>query len=186
MILERFVEEYSEPAYQFAYGLCADEEEAKDLVQEAFYKVLHHWDRYDQGQPLKSWFYTILRNVYNDRCRRFERRHGVSLSTPLAHDEDGGVLAEALPDTSLAPILDQLGRDEDTRRVHRALASLRSEYRAVLTLCDMKGMGYEEIAQALNWPSGTVRSRLSRARTLFKEKMLELLGKEEEVNAYAV
>lgn len=183
-MLERFVEEYSEPAYQFAYSLCADKEEAKDLVQEAFFKVLRHWDRYDQKQPLKTWFYTILRNVYNDRCRRFERRHGLSLDAPLSGDDEGGVLADAVADPSLEPILDHLGREEESSRVRRALGTLRAEYRAVLTLCDMQGWGYEEISQALGWPSGTVRSRLSRARILFKQKMLDLSA--EEVSAYVV
>ena len=64
--LERFVREYADQGFQFAVRLCGNTEEAKELVQEAFYRVLRHWESYDPAQSLENWFLTILRNVYYD------------------------------------------------------------------------------------------------------------------------
>ena len=94
--MERFVADYSERGFQFACGLCGNSEEAKELVQEAFCRVFRSWDRYDQSQPLDSWFLTILRNVYVDSVKRHERRFGVRLDAALVRDgEDGDTFSGA-------------------------------------------------------------------------------------------
>ena len=64
--LERFIREYAERAFQFAFRLCGNAEQAKELTQEAFFRLIRKWDQYDPSQPLEGWFLTVLRNVYYD------------------------------------------------------------------------------------------------------------------------
>ena len=172
--LERFVEDYSQRGYQFAFGLCGNGEDAKELVQEAFYRVFKSWDRYDQSQPLEAWFLSILRHVYLDSVKRCERRRGLSLDAPLVADrEDGATLAENLADPGEEEILERLARESDAALVRQALDGLQVEHKAILTLCDVEGLGYEEIARVLDCPLGTVRSRISRARAALTKAVLE-------------
>ncbi|MBI5209072.1 MAG: RNA polymerase sigma factor [Elusimicrobia bacterium] len=173
-MLQSFIEEYSDRAYQFAYRLCGDAEEAKELVQEAFFRLIKAWDLYDAEQPLEGWFLTILRNVYIDSVKRYDRRNRLSLDMTVKHDDGEGLpLAEVLPDEGEERILEALERREAGGEVREALASLSPEHRAALSLCDMEGMKYGEIAEVLGCPVGTVRSRVARARVIFREKMLE-------------
>ena len=172
--MERLVAEHAEHGYQFAYQLCGNSEDARELVQEAFYRVFRNWDSYDSSQPLDSWFLTILRNVYVDNVKRAERRHGVHLDMVLRPDhEDSSTLADSLPDRNEEAVLDRLARESELAEVHRALKSLKTEYQAILTLFDVQGLGYEQIAEVLDCPLGTVRSRLNRARAALKKAVLE-------------
>lgn len=169
MTPERVVEEYAEKGYRFALSLCGGADEARELLQEAFVKVLTRWDSYDPSQPLDNWFYAIVRHLYLDGLRRYERRHGLSLDAAV--DEEGTPLAERLADRRETPLLEGLERREAAEAVQRALASLKPEYRAILTLVDVEGMGYEGVAAALEWPMGTVRSRLFRAREALRKAL---------------
>jgi RNA polymerase sigma-70 factor (ECF subfamily) len=170
--LERFVDEYGDHAYSFAYSLCGNETDARELVQEAFVRIFDRADRYDPTKSLESWFMTILKNLFLDGRRRWERKNGVSLDAPAG--EDGLTVADSIADEREEALLDRLEREEETVRVRRALESLAPELRAVLTLVDVDGIGYDRAAEALDWPVGTVRSRLSRARTALRTRLLEM------------
>lgn len=171
--LERFVAEYSERGYHFAYGLCGNSEEAKELVQEAFFRVFRSWASFDQSQPLETWFLTILRHVYVDSRKRYERRCSVSLDAPLDMDrEDSCSLADMLADPREEAILDRLDRDMMAAEVRRAMDALKSEHRAILNLCDVEGLSYEQIGVVMDCPVGTVRSRINRARAALKQALL--------------
>ena len=76
-VFEGFVREYGERAFQFAYRLTGNVEDAKDLVQDAFHRALRSWDRYDPSRPLDAWFFTILRHLYFDSRKRAGRRKTV-------------------------------------------------------------------------------------------------------------
>lgn len=170
---EAFVSEYGERAFQFAYRLSGNVEEAKDLVQEAFFRVLRSWQSYDGSRSLDAWFFTILRNVFLDGRKRYERRHGVSLDAPAGgRDGECSRLAELLPDEEEA-VLDRLQRAETARFVREALEELPYDHRTVLTLCDMEGLSYEEISNVLDVPVGTVRSRISRARDSLARRLAD-------------
>jgi RNA polymerase sigma-70 factor (ECF subfamily) len=172
--MEQLVTAHAEHGYHFAYQLCGNTEEAKELVQEAFYRVFRSWDSYDSSQPLEAWFLSILRNVYVDHARSAERRHGVHLDAVLLPDhEDGCTLADSLADRGEEAVLDRLARESELAEVQRALKGLKTEYQAIITLFDVQGLGYEQIAEALDCPLGTVRSRLNRARAALKKAVLE-------------
>ena len=170
--LERFVDEYGDHAYSFAFSLCGNETDARELVQEAFVRIFDRADRYDPAKSLESWFMTILKNLFLDGTRRWERKNGLSLDVTVG--EEGLTVADSIADAREEALLDRLEREEETARVRRALASLTQDFRAVLTLVDVDCVGYDSAAEALGWPVGTVRSRLSRARAALKTRLLEM------------
>ncbi len=174
---QRFVCEFGERAFQFAYRLTGNIEEAKDLVQESFYRVLRSWDRYDRSRSLEAWFFTILRHVFLDGRKRYERRHAVSLNRPVRPSgrEEATTYDELLSDQEEA-VLELLERAEAAEGVRRTLDRLAYDHRVVLTLCDMEGHSYEEISRVLDVPVGTVRSRISRARLAFRREMASIEG----------
>ena len=150
---------HEERAHQFAWSLTGNSEEAKELVQEASYRALRRVEKYDPLKSFGSWYLTIVRNLFVDARRA--RKRTVSM------DQDGvderGSLSEILPERELG-IPEQLERKELALAAREALAGLGAKYRAVVRLCDMEGMRYEDAAQKLGIPEGTVRSRLFRAR----------------------
>lgn len=161
------IRDYGERAFKFAYRLTGDVEEAKDLVQEAYRKVLSRWETFDPDEPLANWFFTILRHLYLDGSRRAKTRDIVSLDSPI-----GGDAQEPLTvgDAVAGPeeVLEALERRESREAVRRALAALPRDQRATVMLCDGEGLSYEEIGRVLGCPPGTVRSRLSRARVALR------------------
>ena len=183
-MLEQFINEYGDKAYHFAYKLCGDQEDAKELVQEAFFRVMKKWDQFDKSQPLENWFFTVLRHLYMDNLKNHERKNRVSLDMPIG-GEGTLTIADALPDKGEEALLEQVERQEIQAQVRKAVESLCPEYRAILTLSDLQGMRYEDIAKVLDCAPGTVKSRISRARAALKAKMVRLM-RFEEVKTYAV
>ncbi len=166
---DAFVREYGERAFQFAYRLGGNVEEAKEIVQEAFFRMFRHWDRFDQDRSMSAWYFRILRNVFLDGRRCYDRKNAVSIDRPVAGvSEDIGTYADVLPDPVETP-LDALARRENAQEVQGVLAALSFEHRAILSLVDMEGASYVEVGQVLELPLGTVRSRVARARTAFRK-----------------
>lgn len=166
--LEQLVQDYGDRAFQFAYRLSGNIDEAKDLVQEAFYRAARSWHRYDPARPFDAWFFTILRRLFLDSKKRYARKHVVSLDAAIA-GEDSATYADLVSDRRQG-ILEQLERKETAGLVRDTLSGLSEDHRAVLTLCDMEGMKYDEIARTLGVPTGTIRSRISRARRTFRAR----------------
>ena len=171
--IERLVQDYGERAFQFAYRLTGNADEARELVQEAFYRVLRNWERYDQSQPLENWFFSILRHVFLDGLRKFEKGNLVSLDVAVEAAEKG--YDEVVEDRA-DRVLEALERQESVRQVRQAMDRLTADHRGVLTLADLEGLSYEEIGRVLDCPVGTVRSRVSRARLALKSLLLEEAG----------
>jgi RNA polymerase sigma-70 factor (ECF subfamily) len=170
--LERFVDQFGDHAYGFAFSLCGNEADAKELVQNAFVKIFDKAGSFDSSHSLESWYMTVLKNLFLDGTRRWERKRGVSLDEPVG--EDGLTVADCVADEREEALLDRLERAEESDRVQRALAGLNKDLRAVLLMIDANGLGYEEAARALDWPLGTVRSRVSRARASLRTRLLEM------------
>lgn len=169
--LKDYLDGKNSEALNFAYGLCQDADEARELVQEACYRVLRESRRYDPAKPVKSWLFTILRHAFIDSRRRTERKAGFSLDFSM----DGGKssLLETL-EAQDPSAQEQLEQEETIARVRLALRRLRVEDRKVLRLCDADGWHYEDVARALGIPVGTLRSRLYRARRKLRSHALRL------------
>lgn len=170
--------EYGERAYRFAYSMTGNVDESKDLVAEAFARVLARWNQYDYERPLENWFFAILRHLFLDAVKRFERKASVSLEAPIAPWFPSSPRVADCLAADDEDILQRLEREESEEFVRDALSRLSWEFRSVIILCDMEGMKYEQISHILNCPVGTVRSRLHRARLLLRKMLAELFVEE--------
>jgi RNA polymerase sigma-70 factor (ECF subfamily) len=136
------------------YRLLGSQEEARDAAQEAFLKAYRGLGGFKGEARFSSWLYRIAVNLCRDRLRRRKGRHLVSLE---ALEDTGPVLA------SQGPEADELVRQLDLRRaVRRAIADLPPEQREVVILKEYQGLTFLEIAQALDQPVSTVKTRLYR------------------------
>jgi RNA polymerase sigma-70 factor (ECF subfamily) len=145
------VEGSHETVFRLAVALVGDRDEAADVVQETYIRA---WDRLGElrdGAAVVGWICRIARNVAHDRRRGWWSR----IRAPLVEE----------PASSVAPAPDEVFAAAETAlAVRRALSRLPEKHRTVLVLRELEGMSYEEIAEALGIPVGTVESRLHRAR----------------------
>ncbi|MDP2622655.1 MAG: sigma-70 family RNA polymerase sigma factor [Actinomycetota bacterium] len=154
---EEVAREHGRKIYNFAYRLTGNADDAHDLVQEVLLRVRRGLDAYRPGS-FDGWLWRITRNAFLDEVRRRKRRPSV----PLPEDDPGGVDPSPSPHDELAKV--RLGED-----VQRALLQLPYDFREAVVLCDVVGLTYEEIAEAVGIPIGTVRSRIHRGRRMLKE-----------------
>jgi RNA polymerase sigma-70 factor (ECF subfamily) len=143
--------------YTVAYRLTGNHDDAQDLVQEVLLRVQRGLATYRPGS-LEGWLSRIATNAFLDDVRRKRRRP----ADALPEDADRVLPREQAADEALAAAV---LRDD----VQAALADLPGEYRAAVVLCDVVGLSYQEIADALDVPVGTVRSRIHRGRALLRE-----------------
>ena len=140
--------------YNVAYRLTGNDDDAYDLVQEALLRVRKGLETYQPGS-MEAWLSRIVTNVFLDEVRRRRRR-------PV----------EALPEDPERLLPSSPGADEATESlpddVQAALRRLPEDFRTAVVLCDVVGLSYEEIADALSVPVGTVRSRIHRGRRLLR------------------
>ncbi|MGZ4779572.1 MAG: sigma-70 family RNA polymerase sigma factor [Thermoanaerobaculia bacterium] len=141
--------------YRYARWLTRDPTEAEDLVQEAFLKGLRGFDGFQPGSNIKAWMFRILRNTF------LTSRSGLRAMPAASLDEDPHLLDEVSDDVTPES---QLLQRADAESLRRAIEELPAQFREVLLLADAEEMRYEEIAQTLSIPIGTVTSRLIRAR----------------------
>lgn len=155
--------------YNFAYRLTLDGDDARDLVQETFLRAYRAMDSFRKGTNAKAWLFRILKNNFINDYRR-KRREPVKVDyqdveySYNAEENNRPMAGELRVDT-----LRNLMGDE----ISNALNSLDEDFRTVILLCDLEDFKYEEIAEILDIPIGTVRSRLHRARNLLKEKLAQ-------------
>jgi len=144
-----------EPLYNFAYWLAQSRDEAQDLVQETFTKSLRGFDSFQRGTNFKAWMFRILRNTF------LTSRTGLR-AVPMLDIDDPAI---APPATGLDDPERHLLRIRDREAIERAMDALPVHYREVVLLCDVEEMKYQEIAELLQIPIGTVMSRLARGRS---------------------
>ncbi|CAB3777071.1 RNA polymerase sigma factor [Paraburkholderia fynbosensis] len=157
-------------AYNLARWLCGNASDAEDVVQEAFMRAFRFFDTF-RGDSARPWLLAIVRRTWYTEWRRRASPHDM-LEFDETMDEatfDGWSVGGADPQALLI-------RDEDTRRVHEALALLPVEYREVLILRELEEMGYREIAAVADVPIGTVMSRLARGRRKLAALLVDTQG----------
>ena len=153
-------------AYQLAYRMTGNPEDAADLTQEAFLNAWRGLSAFDGRASFSTWLYRLTSNACIDFLRREKRR--VSLSMTLEDEEDEEGRQAQLPDSRYSPER-ELEKKEAAEAVRRGLAALSDEHREVLVLRELGGLSYTEIAQTLSLEEGTVKSRIARARLALRE-----------------
>ena len=148
--------------YNFARWIAHDSDDAEDLVQETYLKALRSFASFQPGTNFRAWIFQILRNTFLSSRTKFERR----MTDTLDSEEDGPELAVDIetPETILM-------NRSNSQLVQRAIDDLPVHYRETLLLCEVEEMSYQEIAEILSIPIGTVMSRLARARKAVRESL---------------
>ncbi len=170
---EELVLRHQTQIYRVAYRLTGNHNDAEDLAQEAIVEAFRAFDRYQPGTYFDRWLYRIMSRTYIDTVRRRNRRPVVSLDAPMG--SEGDPLVTVMGDSSQDP--QQMTETFDLDGVVQvALDRLPQEFRTAVVLADIEGLSYDEVAQALRCPVGTVRSRLHRARQMLREALGPHLG----------
>jgi len=164
---EGLVERYKKRAYWVAYNLVNDEDDAKDVSQEAFIRVFRSIGRFDLRYKFYTWLYQIVTNLAIDALRKRQGAKKVSL------DDVGDVGGKDIS------AHERLEKVEVKERVGKVLETLPPMYRTVITLREIEGLSSKEIADIVGSKHATVRWRLHQARLLFKEAWEARYGKVE-------
>jgi RNA polymerase sigma-70 factor, ECF subfamily len=151
----------------YANYLTGDKAAAEDLLQETYLKAYRFFEKFDEGTNAKAWLYRIMRNTYINEYRRVKRIPDV-----VQYDEQ---LSPYQMNASVLGSVDELRERIDREtfgdEIAGAIGGLPEKFKSVVILRDVENLPYEEIAEALEIPVGTVRSRLHRARAMLFEKL---------------
>ena len=165
------VRRYRNQITNYVYRLTNDYESAVDLAQETFLRVYRAADRYQATYAFSTYIYRIATNLAISELRQRKRRRLVSLTGFFQTQDQAGEPCELDP-ADKRPLQDATLVDEERRAaVARAIATLPEKYRAPLVLRDIEERSYEEIGRILEMSEGTVKSRISRARTFLRDKL---------------
>lgn len=151
--------------YGVAYRLAGNESDARDLVQDTLIKVHRAMHTFEPGS-FQRWLYRILHNTFLDQVRRRQRIR----MQPLPDDDARFPQGEHAPDPETA--LAQYRLDDD---IQAAIDALPPEFKAAVVMCDIVGLGYQEIAEQTGVAIGTVRSRIHRGRAQLRERLAHRL-----------
>lgn len=161
--------------YQTAYHLTRNQAEAEDLVQETCLRAFRHWDQYKKGTNCRAWLLRILRNNFINECRRKHRQEARVDYTEL--DKYYSQLVEAATLQTQKDPSEELFSNLVDDEIIEAINQLPEEFREVVILSDLQDLSYKEIAEVLDCPIGTVRSRLSRGRKILQSLLYEFAVK---------
>jgi RNA polymerase sigma-70 factor (ECF subfamily) len=165
---------YERPVFSLVYRMVRDRETAEDLTQETFVKVLNALESYRPEYRFSSWIFKIANNAAIDHLRKRE------LNTLSLDGAPGAVTASEVEATALQATdhtpsaLAELESRELGTAIEQAVAKLRPDYRACILLRHVEGRAYEEIAETLDLPLGTVKTYIHRARLELREQLAHL------------
>lgn len=171
---EEIVRRYRNQITNYVNRMISDYDRAVDLAQETFVRVYMNVNRYQATFSFSTYIYRIAHNLAITELRQRKRRRLFPLPT-FFPEKDSEEIEVDLPDAADVPADEVMISEERRQAVTRAIASLPEKYRAPLVLCDLEEKSYEEISSILDLPTGTVKSRINRARGLLREKLKDLL-----------
>jgi len=172
-------DKYHRRAFAVAMGVVKNEDDALDAVQEAFVKVHKNIHKFQGSSSFYTWLYRIVMNVSIDHVRRTSRRKNLDFDERALHEE-----SEVAGDGALVPSVTNANPGKAALRrelggaIQAALQELPEHHRAVIILREIEGMSYEEMAEALEVPKGTVMSRLFHARKKMQASLAPYLSGE--------
>jgi RNA polymerase sigma-70 factor, ECF subfamily len=168
------LDRYQRPVFSLVYRMVRDREKAEDLAQETFVKVFNQLDKYNPKYKFSSWIFKIASNLSIDTLRKKELET-VSLDgsrqARTAEETEASRITVASRDENPEELLEarELGRE-----IEEAIGSLRPEYRTAIVLRHVEGRPYEEIAEIMELPLGTVKTYIHRGRSELRELLAHL------------
>ena len=165
---DELVQRYQKRVYNFAYGIAGNQDDASDIAQEAFVRVFNSVQTFRGDANFTTWIYRIVTNVYLDERKKSKSHRLTSLDDFIDLEENS--VSRQIEDATPQP--DQLAETKERNLALRnAINSLPEYQRMIVTLYHLHDRSYEEIAEILHLPIGTVKSRLNRARLALAEKL---------------
>ena len=159
--------------YNFGLRLTSDPNDAEDLVQDTIVKAYRFFSSYEKGTNAKAWLFRILKNSYiNNYRKRSKKPQEVDYDEVATFYET--IRAER---TETSDLEDKMFRELIDDELSQALDNIPEDFRTVVLLCDVEDFTYEEIANMLDVPIGTIRSRLHRGRNLLKAELMDYASK---------
>ena len=156
------VKKYQQMAYNLAFRIVCDEDDAKDVVQESFIKIWKNMKRYDSKAKFSTWMYTIVTNTAIDYLRTTKKRAMINIDN----------LGEKLSDTNME---NELENEELGQIIKMASDGLTTKQRLVFVLRDLQGLKSEEVGEILKLSSTSIKSNLYHARNNIREKIQHLI-----------
>lgn len=159
---------YRDQLFKTALRLTRSVEESEDLLQETFFKAFRYYHQFTEGTNLKAWLFRIMKNTFINGYRRNRNRPQMLDFDELRDSGDG--FGESPPAT-LDPEVEYLGGELD-HEIRDALIALPHHYRMAVLMVDLQGLSYQEVADTLEVPIGTIMSRLYRGRKKIERALL--------------
>lgn len=165
---ELLINSYDKRAYNIAYRIMGNEEDAKDMAQEALLRVFRSIKDFKGQSSFSTWLYRIVTNVCLDELRRRKSEKYVSIDSTIQTDR-GEIHMELCSEKETPESAYE--RVEQRELIANAIRELNEDYRSVIVLRDIQGFSYEEISNMLGCSLGTVKSRINRARTMLRDRL---------------
>lgn len=165
---EILISSYDKKAYNIAFRMMGNEEDAKDMAQEAMLRVYRAIKGFREQSSFSTWLYRIVTNVCLDELRRRKKESTISLDNTIETDS-GEMRLEICSDKETPEYAYE--RLEQRQLIADAINQLNEEYRSVIVLRDVQGFSYEEISKILDCSLGTIKSRINRARNALRNKL---------------
>jgi RNA polymerase sigma-70 factor (ECF subfamily) len=166
-------ERYHRRAYALAFGVVRHQDDALDIVQDAFIKAHKYLDKFEGASSFYTWLYRIVMNLCIDHLRKHRRVKPVELDEAKLEDAalDDGLLPKILGGNPGRALVDK----EIRARIDQALGELSENHRAVLVMRELEGLSYEEMATTMGCSKGTIMSRLFHARKNMQRRLIDLI-----------
>ncbi|MGE0548959.1 MAG: sigma-70 family RNA polymerase sigma factor [Kofleriaceae bacterium] len=164
-------ERYHRRAFALAFGVVRNQDDALDVVQDAFIKAHKYLDKFEGNSSFYTWLYRIVMNLSIDHLRKHRRVKPVELDETKLEDSDQTLLPRIIEGNPGRALFDKQIR----ARIDQALDELSENHRAVLVMRELEGLSYEEMAKAMDCSKGTIMSRLFHARRNMQKRLLDLL-----------
>lgn len=165
---EQLIFDYQKKAYNIALRIMSNQEDAKDMCQEAFIRIFKSIEGFKEQSSFSTWMYRIVTNVCLDEIRKRKKSETISLDGTY-ETENGEIHFETASDEDTPE--KAYVRTEKKRLILKSINELSEEYKTAIVLRDIQGFSYEEIANILCCSIGTVKSRINRGRNILKNKL---------------
>jgi RNA polymerase sigma-70 factor (ECF subfamily) len=162
--MDELISRYEARAYQFAYRLCGNSDDASDLVAEGFVRVYTALAKFRQESQFSTWLYRIITNCFLDKRKREKNRRHEALDDAVGPPEE--TLNTSIEVETAVESSERLERESV---MQEAIQQLPEYQRAMIVMYHIEMLSYEQIAEALDTPIGTVKSRLNRARLALRD-----------------
>lgn len=161
--------------YRYGYRLTQNEKDAEDLLQDTFLRAYRFWDKYEKGSNCKAWLFRIMKNLFLNKVDKQKR----SLDETSLDDTEEWYLYSQLKDGGPESVRNDPASIFEVKdwgvQIQEAIDRLPEEFREPLVLFDGEGLSYQQIAEIMDLPIGTVRSRLNRARKRLQKELAPVM-----------